>query len=47
MALGVLDKGVTMTSPGAADIVGDTLYYLSAPEGVGSTSTIVKRIRLR
>lgn len=46
-AVALLDKDVAMTSPGAASITGDTLYYLSAPDGAGSTSTIVKRIRLR
>ena len=46
-AVALLDKDVTMTSPGAASITGDTLYYLSAPDGAGSNSTIVKRIRLR
>jgi hypothetical protein len=43
----LLDKDVAMSSPGAAAIAGDTLYYLSAPDGAGSTSTIVKRVRLR
>ena len=46
-AVALLDTDVTMTSPGAASITGDTLYYLSTPDGAGSTSTIVKRIRLR
>jgi hypothetical protein len=45
-AITLLDKDVAMTAPGAAAITGDTLYYLSAG-GAGSTSTIVKRVRLR
>jgi hypothetical protein len=45
-AITLLDKDVAMTAPGAAAITGDTLYYLSA-DGAGSTSTIVKRVRLR
>ena len=47
MSLTLLDKDVTMASPGAASITDDTLYYLSAPDGAQSTSTIVKRVRLR
>jgi hypothetical protein len=45
-AITLLDKDVAMTAPGAAAMSGDTLYYLSA-DGAGSTSTIVKRVRLR
>jgi hypothetical protein len=46
-SLTLLDKDVAMASPAAASITGDTLYYLSTPDGAASTSVVVKRVRLK